>query len=139
MIRRDFSCLMAVGAVIATLTGCASGVQPGATPTVTVTAQPAPAPTVTVVAQRSPNALLTALEAWTICASAGLADLSHSGYRYALPMEDGDVTDNGDSTLRAKVDIDSAGGLQPVYVDCEVSGSMGDPRVTIEVNYYDSP
>jgi hypothetical protein len=137
VIREGSSSLMALGALVA-LTGCASGAQPGATPTVTVTAQPTPAPTVTVVAERSPNALLTALEAWTICASAALADLSQSGYKYALPMEDGDVTDNGDSTLSAKVDIDSTGGLQPVYVDCEVSGSMGDPRVTIEVNYYDS-
>ena len=137
MIRRRFATLTAVGAVLASLAGCAGGA-PSATPTVTVTAQPSPAPTVTVAVERSPNAVLTALEAWTICASAGLADLSGAGYRYASPMKPENVTDNGDSTFSVRVDMDVSGGLQPVYVDCEVSGSMGDPRVTIEVTYYDS-
>ena len=137
MIREGFASLIVVGALMAALTSCASAM-PGATPTVTVTAQPAPAPTVTVEAERRPNAVLTPLEAWTICASAGLADLGESGYQYALPMEDGNVTDNGDTTFSVTVNMDITGGLQPVYVDCEVSGSMGDPRVTIDVTFYDS-
>jgi len=137
VIRKGFASLLVVGALMTALTGCAGALQ-GATPTVTVTAQPAPAPTVTVEAERRPNAVLTPLEAWTICASAGLADLGESGYQYALPMEDGNVTDNGDTTFSVTVDMDTTGGLQPVYVDCEVSGSMADPRVTIDVTFYDS-
>lgn len=138
MIREGLACLIAVGALIASLTGCAGGDQPGSTPTVTVTTQPAPAPTVTVEVQREPDAVLMPLEAWTICASAALGDLSDSGYQYVLPMEDGNVTDNGDTTFTVTVNMDTTGGLQPVFVDCEVSGSMGDPRVTIDVNFYDS-
>lgn len=137
MIRKGFAFLVVVGALVAALAGCATGA-PGAMPTVTVTAPPAPAPTVTVEAERRPNAVLTPLEAWTICASAGLADLGGSGYQYALPMEEGTVTDNGDTTFSVTVDMDTVGGLQPVHVDCEVSGSMGDPRVTFDVNFYDS-
>ena len=137
MIRQGFASLIGFGALIVTLSGCA-GAQPGSTPTVTVTAQPAPAPTVTVEVQREPDAVLTPLEAWTICASAGLGDLSDFGYQYALPMEDGNVTDNGDTTFTVTVNMDTTGGLQPVYVDCEVSGSMGDPRVTFDVTFYDS-
>jgi hypothetical protein len=135
--RRAFASLIVVGASMIVLTSCAGGA-PGANPTVTVTAQPAPAPTVTVEAERRPNAVLTPLEAWTICASAGLADLSWSGYEYALPMEEGRVTDNGDDTFSVTVDMDTTGGLQPAYVDCEVSGSMSDPRLTFEVTFYDS-
>ena len=138
MLRQGIASLIGVGAVIVTLSGCAGGAQPGSTPTVTVTAQPAPAPTVTVEVQREPDAVLTPLEAWTICASAGLGDLSDFGYQYALPMEDGNVTDNGDTTFTVTVNMDTTGGLQPVYVDCEVSGSMGDPRVTFDVTFYDS-
>ncbi|MET0315884.1 MAG: hypothetical protein ABW188_03590 [Rhodococcus fascians] len=138
MIREGFARLIGVGALLVSLTGCAGGAEPSSTPTVTVTAQPAPAPTVTVEVQRAPDAVLTPLEAWTICASAGLADLGDSGYRYALPMQDGNVTDNGDTTYTVTVNMDTTGGLQPVFVDCEVSGSMGDPRVTIDVNFYDS-
>lgn len=137
MIRDRVASLIAVGALLTILTGCAGGL-PGAAPTVTVTAQPAPAPTVTVEAERRPDAVLTPLEAWTICASAGLADLGGSGYRYALPMESSRVIDNGDTTFTVTVDMDTTGDLQPVYVDCEVSGSMGDPRVTFEVTFYDS-
>jgi hypothetical protein len=135
--REGFASLIVVGASMVALTGCAGGAAPGANPTVTVTAQPAPAPTVTVEAERRPNAVLTPLEAWTICASAGLADLAGWGYEYALPMEEGRVTDNGDDTFSVTVDMDTMGGLQPVYVDCEVSGSMSDPRVTFEVTFYD--
>jgi hypothetical protein len=135
--RKGFASLLVVGALMTALTGCAGALQ-GATPTVTVTAQPAPAPTVTIEAERRPNAVLTPLEAWTICASAGLADLGESGYQYALPMEERKVTDNGDTTFSVTVDMDTTGGLQPVYVDCEVSGSMADPRVTIDVTFYDS-
>jgi hypothetical protein len=137
MVKREcFASLTALVAVAAVLAGCAGG-QPGALPTVTVTAQPVPAPTVTVAVERSPNAVLSPLEAWTICASAGLADLSWSGYRYALPMEPGSVTDNGDSTFTVRVDMDVTGGLQPVHVNCEVGGSMGDPRVAFDVVYGD--
>jgi hypothetical protein len=136
--RLALASLVVLGASMVALTSCAGGVGPGANPTVTVTAQPAPAPTVTVEAERRPNAVLTPLEAWTICASAGLADLSWSGYEYVLPMEEGRVTDNGDDTYSVTVDMDTTGGLQPVYVNCEVSGSMSDPRLTFEVTYYDS-
>ena len=138
MIRIGFVSLIVVSALATALTGCAGGAPPGAMPTVTVTAQPAPAPTVTVEAERRPHAVLTPLEAWTICASAGLADLGGSGYQYALPMEEGSVTDNGDTTFTVTVNMDTVGGLQPVYVDCEVSGSMADPRVTFDVTFYDS-
>ena len=138
MTRKGFAFLIVMGASLVALTSCAGGTASGASPTLTVTAQPAPVPTVTVEAERRPNAVLSALEAWTICASAGLADLGGFGYRYALPMEEGRVTDNGDDTFSATVDMDTAGGLQPVYVQCEVSGSMGDPRVTFEVTFYDS-
>jgi len=138
VIRERFASLIVVGALTATLTGCAGGAQPGSTPTVTVTAQPAPAPTVTMEVEREPDAVLTSLEAWTICASAGLGDLNDSGYQYALPLEDGNVTDNGDTTFTVTVNMDTTGGLQPVFVDCEVSGSMGDPRVTFDVTFYDS-
>ena len=134
--RGRFVSLVMAGVLGMALSSCASGT-PAALPTVTVTAQPVPAPTVTVEAERRPNAVLTELEAWTICASAGLADLGRSGYSYALPMQDGDVTDNGDYTFSVTVGMDITGGLQPVNVDCEVSGSMGDPRVTFEVTFHD--
>lgn len=135
--RDRIASLVLMGALTTSLAGCAGGLAPGATPTVTVTATPEPAPTVTVAAERSPNAVLTPLEAWTICASAGLADLGPYEYKYAEPLDPQNITDNGDSTFTVRVDMDVTGGLQPVHVECQVSGSMGDPRVTFDVVYDD--
>ena len=148
---RERSHLLAVPILLgATLTGCAGVGQPSVLPTVTVTASPAPAPTVTVTAQpapaptvtaeveRQPDAPLTKLEARTICASAGLGALHDAGYSAVLPMRPDDVFDNGDDSFTAILNMDPAGGLQPVLVRCEVEGTMGDPRVSIDLSFYDS-
>ncbi|KAA9148459.1 hypothetical protein F6B41_07930 [Microbacterium lushaniae] len=104
-----------------------------------MTSQPAPAPTVTetVEVERRPDAWLSKLEAWTICASAALGGLTASGYTDVQPFEESQVIDNDDGTFTAEVLMELDTQQQPVIIDCEVAGTMGDPSVTTEVSYVD--
>ena len=125
--------ILVAGAVA--LVGCAgAGAAPN--PTVTIVAPPEPAPTVTVTAEveRRPDVWLSKLEAWTICASAALGELARLGYTAVMPYEEADVVDKDDGSFTAKVamEVDTQ---QPVIVDCEVAGTMGDPRVTTTLKY----
>lgn len=137
---RRIAGIVAVAISVVALASCASTAPPPAAPTVTVTAQPAPAPTVTIEAEPDADVPLTDSQAWTICASVafGVLNAERSAYTRASPMTEDSVVDHGDTTFAASVLMDPAEGSQPVNVDCNVSGSMSDPRVTYELHFYDS-